>query len=95
MFFVGFKTPLTTSISYLLLLEIVGPEYRATICAINSFFDGFSNLWLPLLHSYGKNWWILYWLNLGQAILVILPLILFVRESPKFLISLRRYPQAR
>ena len=46
----GFKTSLTCSIAYVLLLEIVGPSYRATACAICCLVDGSSNLWLPLVY---------------------------------------------
>ena len=95
MFFFGLKTPLTTSLSYLMLLEIVGPSYRATACAINSVLDGTTNLWLPLLHQFGKSWWILYWLNIGQAFLLIIPLLIFVKESPKFLVSVKKFMQAK
>ena len=57
--------------------------------------DGLSNVWLPLLYQFGKSWWILYYLNLGLAIVLIIPLILWVLESPKFLISRNRFSPAR
>ena len=53
LFFFGFKSSLNCSIAYLLLLENVGPQYRATAWVLLGLVDGSSNLWLPLLFKLG------------------------------------------
>ena len=52
-------------------------------------------MWLPFLYEFGKNWRILYWLNIGLAFFLIIPFLLFVKESPKFLVSVKKFEEAR
>ena len=91
MFFLGFKASLTVSLSYILLLEIVSPNLRAIFNAVLGSFDSLSTLCLPFFFEYAKKWRYLYWENLGLAALLILPHVLLVKESPKFLVSRRRF----
>ena len=65
LFVIGFDSPLLVSLSYLLLIEVVAPKKRACYNMILNVFDSSSILLLTLLFQFGKNWWILFWLNLG------------------------------
>ena len=46
----GFKAAITNLVTYLLLVEMVSPGFRAVFCALANGFDGGSNLWLPLAY---------------------------------------------
>lgn len=83
----GFKGAITILVSYLLLVEIVSPKFRAVFCALSNGIDGSSNAWLPLVYQFGKSFWILYWMNFILAITLLTPMIFFIPESPKFLIG--------
>ena len=91
----GFKAAITNLVTYLLLVEIVSPNFRAVFCALANGFDGGSNAWLPLVYQFGKSYWVVYWINLALAAVLLIPLIFFIPESPKFLIGQRRYAEAR
>ena len=49
----GFKAAITNLVTYLLLVEIVSPNFRAIFCALANGFDGASNAWLPLAYEFG------------------------------------------
>lgn len=95
LFFLGFESPLLISLPYLLIMEVVSPNKRALFSMILNLFDGTTSLFLPLFYQYGKNWWILYWINLALTVLGLLGLVSFVKESPKFYVSIRKFDKAR
>ena len=95
LFFMGLESPLLISLPFLLLIEIVFPSRRALFSMIMNFFDGLSPIILPLFYDYGKNWWILYWINMGITVLGLLVLLFFVKESPKFYVSVRKFEKAK
>ena len=95
MFFFGINTPLTLSISYLLLLEVTAPSSRATVSAIACLVESSCNVWLPLLYEFGRKWRILYWLNIGLALFLVFLFLIFITESPKFLVSVKKFREAR
>ena len=57
--------------------------------------DSLTNVWLPLFYEFSNDWRILYWLNLAFTFFLALPFLLFVQESPKYLVSLKKFRQAR
>ena len=62
---------------------------------ITSILDTSTMFWAPFVIEYGKSWWIIYWLDLSICVALILPLVCFIIESPRFLISVNKYPKAR
>ena len=88
LFFLGLESPLLVSLTFLLMTEIVRPSRRALYSMFMNVFDGLSPLTLTALYEYGKDWWILYWINMGLTVLGLLMLLLFIKESPKFYVSL-------
>ena len=95
LFLLGFKAPLTISVVYLLLLEIVSPQRRAIITLFANVSESVATLILPLIFQFGKKWRILFWLNFGIATLLLLLFLFIIVESPKFLVSMRRFENAR
>ena len=95
LFVLGFDSPLILSLSYLLLIEVVAPNRRACYNTIINIFDGCSTLTLAFLFQFGKNWWILFWLNLGLCVFGLLVLLFSLKESPKFYVSVRSFNKAR
>lgn len=52
-------------------------------------------IYLPLIYQFGKSWWIVIWINFG-CFVISLPLFwCFVRESPKFFVSVKKFEKAR
>ena len=47
--------------------------------------------YLPLIYQLGKDWWIVFWMDLGLAVAVFFPLLFFIRESPKYLLSVGKF----
>lgn len=60
-----------------------------------TLIDSLALIYLPLIYQFGKDWWIVFWLSMAISIVAILPLVIFVRESPKFLVSVRSFSRAR
>lgn len=94
-FLLGFGAGLIVLIPYLLLIESVGPEYRATTSAILNLIDSFSNFYLVVAYQFGKRWWIVFWIDLAVSLLVFFPFLFFVRESPKFYVSVGKHKKAK
>ena len=95
LFLLGIKAPLSVAMGNVYLLEMVAPKHRSTFAMITATLDTSTMFWAPFVIEYGKSWWIIYWLDLGICIALILPLLFYVIESPRFLISINRYKQAR
>ena len=90
-FLFGLEAPLIESLPYLLLMESVSPKSRAFASAALSLFGSLTFAYLPLIYQFGKDWWIVYWLDMGLAILIFFPFLFFVKESPKYLVSIRKF----
>ena len=95
LFVLGFDSPLLVSLPYFLLIEVVAPKKRACYNMIINIFDSSSTLVLAVLFQFGKNWWILFWLNLGLCALGLLILLFGIKESPKFYVSVRQFNKAK
>lgn len=57
--------------------------------------NALSNLYLPLIYKFGRDWWIVFWLSIALSLLSFFPLLFFVKESPKFFVSVGRFASAR
>ena len=89
---IGFNASLNSHCAYLLLLEIVGPNYRSLYCALlNGLDGGAANVLLPLFYLFLKNWYYLLYFHIAYAAALVLPIWFFIPESPKFLISKQRF----
>ena len=95
LFLMGLGSPLTVVIPYLLLMESVSPDYRSFTCFVIFLFGSISNVYLPLIHEFGKDWWIVFWIEFGLALSAFLGFLFFVRESPKFYIGAKKFDKAR
>ena len=91
----GLGSPLTVVIPYLLLMESVSPDYRSFTCFVIFLFGSISNVYLPLIHEFGKDWWIVFWIEFGLALSAFLGFLFFVRESPKFYVGTKKFDKAR
>lgn len=61
---------------------------------LNTLDGGVSSMLLPLFYYLVGDWRVLFVFNLFVTILVFV-LLIFLPESPRFFISLRKYEQAR
>ena len=52
-----------------------------------SKLDAISYAFVPLVYQFGRNWWILVWSNLALSLLNLPFLLFFMKESPKYLVS--------
>ena len=62
---------------------------------IMNLADGTTPGILPLFYQFAKNWWILYWANMGLTVIGLLALAFLIKESPKFYVSVRKFEKAR
>ena len=95
LFMIGVSGTLLYLIPYLLLIESVSPDYRSAISGILPLFDDLSLIYLPILYEFTQSWRIIYYLNLVLTAIALLPIIYFIRESPKFLVSDGKFKQAK
>ncbi len=91
---IGLKEAMTSIVAYVLLSEMVSARYRAYYSAANNIYDGLQNIVISLLFYFARDWHAVsyYYLSVLAAILFALFL---VPESPRYLISRRRYDKAR
>ena len=94
LFFLGLLYPLSI-ISYMLLIESVSPDYRALAGTAINLLDSLSSIYLPLIYQFGLSWWIVYWISFGLSVFSLFPLLFFIRESPKFYVSVGKFSKAR
>lgn len=95
LFLLGLRAPLSVAMGNMYMLEMVAPKHRPTFAMITAMFDTSTMFWAPFVLEFGKSWWILYWLDLSLCLAVVLPLLFFIIESPRFLISVRKFKHAR
>ena len=79
LFLFGVDAPLIVLISYVLIFESVPQSHRAFTTALTFLFDSLSSFYLPLIYEFGKNWWILIWIDLVTALLLLVPLFFVVK----------------
>ena len=94
LFMLGIASQLLMTISFLLLFESVSSDYRSAVSSFLPFFNDLSLIFLPLLNQVMTNWRVIYWTSIGLALSMLLPLICFIKESPKFLASVGKFEQA-
>ena len=76
---IGFNASLNSHCAYLLLLEIVGPNYRSFYCALlNGLDGGAANFLLPIYYWLLKNWYYLLYFHFAYNVALILPILLFI-----------------
>ena len=91
---IGLKESMTSIVAYVLLSEMVSAKYRAYFSAANNIYDGLQNILISVMFYFGRDWHYVSYYYL--AVLVLLFFVLFlVPESPRFLLSRKRYDKAR
>ncbi|XP_028171108.1 solute carrier family 22 member 3-like [Ostrinia furnacalis] len=92
-FFAGFGSGGIMAINVVYNIEIVGSKYRETAGATGLIADGLAIMFLAVVAHYTSKWQT-YLLILGLVSGMILILMLFIPETPRWLIAQRKKEQA-
>ncbi|XP_063363269.1 organic cation transporter protein-like [Cydia amplana] len=92
-FFLGFSTAGTMVISFVIVMEAVGPKYREAFGCVFHIPFILGHLTIPVF-AYFFRTWESYTLALAVPQVVYLSYFLFVTESPRWLVSVGRVDEA-
>ena len=94
LFLFGFYSPFSM-IGYMLIIESVSPRFRGFTGTAILLLDDLNSLCLPLIYQFGRDWWIVFWISFGLSVFSLFPLLFFIRESPKFYVSVGKFGKGR
>ena len=86
---------MASHINYMLLMEQVEEGVRPYFSLLINGFDGLGNTFLALVYLYIGNWYPWFAVNIGLVSLCLLVYIFYMKESPRYLISKRKFKEAR
>lgn len=94
MFFSGLSNPGASTMCYVAMSEMVGPSQRATFGAL-LFISDLINMWTTPLLFYFFDSWTYYPMFFGIVQFFLFFLLPFIPETPRFLVTKRKFPEAR
>ena len=86
---------MANQVGVVLLIESISPEKRGYFSVMAASLDGLFNTFIALGYKYMQDWkrWFLF--NDIEVFLLLILIILFVSESPRYYISRNNYTKAR
>ena len=95
LFVFGLRVPMAAHVGSLMTYEMVSQRVRSYATSVLTILDGTTNVWLPVFFFYAKDWRILFWGSIGLVLILFCLITFLIPESPRILISLKKYPRAR
>ncbi len=90
----GIRIPMASHVPYMLLMELVSPKYRSQFSVLVNGIDGLGNLFIALGFKYLQDWKLWFVINDIETGLILLSAIIFLPESPRYLISKSKFQKA-
>ena len=86
---------MASHVPYMILMELVSPKYRSQFSLMVNGIDGFANIFIALGFKYLQNWRTWFLINDIEVALIFIVILVFLPESPRYLISTGRFNKAR
>jgi MFS family permease len=93
-FIIGMLVNCCYCTSYVLLLELTSSKYHTFVSNMNSYIYVFGELIVGLSYYYSKDWHFLNWIIVLYAFVSLSLVYFFLPESPKWLVTMKRYNDA-
>lgn len=93
-FIIGMLVNCCYCTSYVLLLELTSSKYHTFVSNMNSYIYVFGELVVGLSYYYSRDWHFLNWVIVLYAFVSLTFVYFFLPESPKWLVTMKRYDDA-
>jgi OCT family organic cation transporter-like MFS transporter 4/5 len=93
-FFIGFLANLLYCASFVHLMEMTSKRYHSLFSIIYTYFYVFGELFVVIIAYFVRDWFVLQWILAGLTTATTVLVIIFVPESPSWLISKKRFAEA-
>lgn len=82
------------SITFLILMELTTPVYNTLIANLNLYMYIFGELMLMVVAYFSRNWHTINIVNAAYSITLFIFLCIFLPESPRYLVEVKKYDKA-
>ena len=91
----GIRAPMASHCALILLNEFGLPSNRSYLTMASTIFDNGSSLVLPLYFYFFGDWRGLIWINTAFLFLILLLVVFYIPEAPRFYQSRHQFKKAR